>query len=109
MAVHTEFGPGFLEAVYQEAMEIELLNRSIPCRREVPLKIHYCGHILATSYRADFLCYESIVVEIKAISQLTSTHEAQLLNYLKATSHEVGLLLNFGAPSLEYRRMIRSS
>jgi GxxExxY protein len=108
MAVHRELGCGFLEAVYQEAFALELAARSVPCRREVDLPVYYKGHQLNTAYRADFLCYNSIIVELKALARLSGTEEAQVINYLKASRHEVGVLLNFGAPSSEYKRLIFS-
>jgi GxxExxY protein len=106
MEVHRELGSGFLEAVYQEALEIELQQQSIPYEREKPLFIYYKGNKLIRTYSADFLCYGSIVVELKALSQLTGDHESQLINYLKATKLRVGVLINFGNKSLEYKRMI---
>jgi len=109
MEVHRELGHGFLEAVYQEALAIELMERGIPFHREVELPIRYKGQLLKTKYRADFLCHDSIVVETKAIAQLTSADQGQLINELKATGMEVGLLINFGAPSLEYRRLVFTS
>ena len=108
MEVHRQLGCGFLEAVYQEALALELAARGVPQRREVDLPVFYKGHQLKTAYRTDFLCYESIVVELKALANLSGTEEAQILNYLKASGHEVGLLRNFGAPSLEYKRFIWS-
>lgn len=106
MAVHRELGSGFLEAVYQEALAIEFVKEAIPCMREVGLPIQYRGQILSTVYKADFLCFDTVIVELKAIDGLTSRDEAQLLNYLKASGKEKGLLLNFGARSLEYKRMV---
>ena len=107
MAVHRELGTGFLEAVYQEALELEFRHVGIPFLREVELPVRYRGELLATGYRADFLCYETIIVELKAIERMNSREESQLLNYLKASGREKGLLLNFGSSSLEYKRMVR--
>ena len=104
MEVHREFGSGFLEAVYQEALALELLARGIPQRSEVELPVSYKGQRLDVSYRADFICYDSIVVELRALARLTGVEESQLINYLKATGLETGLLVNFGAKSLEYGR-----
>jgi GxxExxY protein len=108
MEVHRQLGPGFLEAVYQEALAIELADRGIPFRREQELPVDYKGRRLSCKYRADFLCYEDVVVELKAIQALTNNEDAQVLNYLKATRLERGLLLNFGRPSLEFKRFISS-
>lgn len=108
MEVHRELGCGFLEAVYQEALAVELTARGIPFEKEVELPIIYKSKRLATSYRGDFVCFKSVIVEIKAISALAGVEEAQILNYLKATGHEVGLLLNFGTESLQYRRFVFS-
>lgn len=106
MEVHRELGPGFLEAVYQEAMAIELTERGIPYQRELDLPVFFKGHRLSCSYRSDFLCYESVIVELKALQRLSGWEEAQIFNYLKATHLERGLLLNFGRPSLEFKRFI---
>ncbi len=108
MEVHRQLGCGFLEAVYQEALEIELLVRNIPFRSQVELPVTYKGRMLKASYKSDVIAYEAVIVELKALSHMTNTEEAQVLNYLKATGHEVGLLINFGRLSLEYKRMVRS-
>jgi GxxExxY protein len=104
MEAHRELGSGFLEAVYQKALALEFLARGIPHRSEVELPVSYKGQRLDVSYRADFICYDTIVVELKALARLSGVEESQLINYLKATSHETGLLINFGAKSLEYKR-----
>ncbi len=97
MDVYNELGAGFLEQVYQEAFEIELSLRNIPFEAQKELPIYYKEHRLKKSYFADFVDYDKIVVEIKALDRLTSKEESQLLHYLKATGFEVGLLINFGA------------
>ncbi len=106
MEAHRQLGPGFLEAVYQEAMTLELTDRGIKFQREVELPVHYKGRRLACRYRADFVCYESVIVELKALQALTGVEEAQWLHYPKATRLERGLLLNFGRPSLEFKRFV---
>jgi len=108
MEVHKQLGCGFLEAVYQEALAIEFSKRDIPFRREVRLPIHYKGQLLSTAYCVDFICFDSVIVELKAVAQMTGTEESQVINYLKATGYEVGLLLNFGARSLQHRRLVLS-
>jgi len=108
MTVHRALGHGFLEPVYQEALEHEFVACGIPYEREVPLPIHYRGKILQTSYRADFLCYGSVLVELKALQKLSGTEEAQAINYLKASAITKALLINFGSPSIEYKRLILS-
>jgi GxxExxY protein len=102
--VHRQLGCGFLEAVYQEAMALELAERGIPFEREKELPVRYKGRKLEVSYRADFVCFGCVVVELKALSGLTGVEEAQIINYLKATGLETGVLLNFGTKSLESRR-----
>ncbi|GAB4117652.1 MAG: hypothetical protein Tsb0027_10430 [Wenzhouxiangellaceae bacterium] len=105
-SVHRELGTGFLEAVYQEAMAIELSQSNIPFQREVSLAIEFKNQLLATSYKADLICFETVIVELKAIRQIGTLEQAQLLNYLKASGLKTGLILNFGAPSLQIKRMI---
>jgi GxxExxY protein len=106
MEVHNQLGCGFLEAVYQEALELELTARGIPFQPQVELPLRYKGRVLKTFYRADFICFETVVVELKALTQLGPIEEAQVINYLKATGFATGLLLNFGRPSLQYKRYI---
>ncbi len=109
MEVYNELGPGFLEAVYQEAMEMELAARGIPFESQKELHIYYKGRQLRKTYTADFLVVGKIIVEIKALDRLTSHEEAQLLNYLKATKLQVGVLINFGAArKLEWTRRVRT-
>ena len=107
MKVHKELGSGFLEAVYQEALGIEFEKQEIPYLSEPRLKISYSGQELKKYYKADFICYEKIIIEVKATKQLTGIDESQVINYLKATSIKLGLLFNFGTESLEYKRLIR--
>ena len=107
MEVHKELGCGFLEAVYQkEALGKEFIYQRIPFQAQPVIRIAYKGRALDKTYQPDFICYEEIIVEIKAISALSGLEEAQLINYLKATGLHIGLLLNFGSTSLEYRRLV---
>lgn len=106
MAVHQELGHGFLEPVYQEALAVELQLRGIPHEREVSLPIRFRATTLEKRYRADFLCYDGILVEIKALPRLTSSDEAQVINYLKASGLGIALLFNFGTLNLQYRRLV---
>ena len=108
MEVHRELGQGFLDAVYQEALALELSSREIPFAREATIPVYYKGQALAVAYRADFICYGDVLVELKAIKTLTDVERAQLLHYLKATGFEVGLLINFGAKSLAHERFANS-
>jgi GxxExxY protein len=108
MEVHRELGSGFLEAVYHEALAIEMTIRNIQFVHEVELPVIYKGQQLTTSYRADFICFDNIILEIKALGELSTLQEAQILNYLKATGLGVGLLINFGAESLQYKRFVNT-
>jgi GxxExxY protein len=108
MEVHRELGRGFLELVYQTALALEFQDRGIPFKAEVALPVRYKGRLLTCGYRADFVCYEDFLVELKAIARLTTADDAQLLNELKATGYQRGLLLNFGSRSLEVKRLVRS-
>jgi len=107
LEVYNVLKPGFLEAVYQEALELELSERGIPYISQPELTLRYKDHILNKHYFGDFLAYEKILVEIKAIDQLTSREQAQLLNQIKAANLKLGLLINFGYPhKLEWERMV---
>jgi GxxExxY protein len=107
--VYKEKGCGFLEPVYQECMEIELGMQAIPFVAKRSLLLKYKGRPLNHTYEPDLLCFEKVVVELKAVSALTDEHRAQLLNYLNATGLEVGLLVNFGHfPGLEYERIVNT-
>ena len=108
MEVHRQLGHGFLEVVYQEALAVEFVERGIGFEREAELPVLYKGRSLACCYRADFLCFGCVVVELKALSELTPREHSQVINYLKATRLSRGLLLNFGAPRLDYKRIIFS-
>ena len=109
MEVHRELGPGFLEAVYHDALGLEFATRGVLFVSQRQLPVFYKGQELACTYRVDFVCYERVIVELKALKALTSVEESQILNYLKATRLERGLLLNFGTPSLEYKRFVFSN
>ena len=106
LQVHRLLGPGFLEAVYKEALSIELAERGIPFSGEAEIPVVYKGRTLKTCYRSDFVCHNSIIVELKAISKLGDIEMAQVLNYLRATGFQKALLFNFGAGSLEKRRLV---
>ena len=106
-AVYNEMGCGFLEAVYQECLEIELGRQEIPFESQKVLYLSYKGTELNRSYQADFVCFGCVIVEIKAVSSLTAEHRAQILNYLHATDIDVGLLVNFGHfPKVEHERFL---
>lgn len=105
MAVHSELGCGYLEAVYKAALRIEFRRRSIEFWPEVPLPIDYKGERLPMNYRVDFVCGQ-VLVEAKAVSALAPAHESQVINYLRASGLKRGLLLNFGTASLQHRRIV---
>ena len=108
MKVHSELGPGFLEAVYQECLEIEFALQSIPFQPQSELQLSYKGKFLKHRYVPDFICFGKIILEIKAVTKLADEHRAQIHNYLKATGYRVGLLVNFGHfPKIEHERIIR--
>ena len=106
MKVHRALGAGFLEAVYEEAVEREFQNLKIPFERQVKLSLYYDNELMKKQYRADFICYNEIIVEIKAVALIPTAFYAQLQNYLKCTNMELGMLINFGTSSLTYKRMI---
>jgi GxxExxY protein len=107
LSVYNEIGSGFLEAVYQEAIEKEFCLQNIPYKREVSFPIYYKGELLSKNYIADFVCYDKMIVELKAVSSLSPEHKAQVINYLKASKLELGLLVNFGESKLKYERLVR--
>jgi GxxExxY protein len=107
--VYRAMGTGFLEAVYQECLGIEFGKRGIPFVAQAPLHLRYEGQLLRHTYQADFVCFDQIVVELKAVRAIAPEHRAQLINYLRATGLQVGLLVNFGQPSgIEIERLARS-
>ena len=106
MEVHRVLGCGFLEPVYQKALAVEFSKRRILYLRETSFPVFYKDVELNVPYRPDFVCFEDVVVELKALARISGIEESQVINYLKVTGHEIGLLLNFGARSLEYRRFV---
>ena len=107
ISVHKELGCGYLEAVYQEAIEIEFTLQGIPFEREKEMEILYKGRSISKKYRPDFICYNKIIVELKAVEELLPEFKAQTLNYMKMSNSKLGLLANFGRPSLEVQRLVR--
>jgi GxxExxY protein len=106
MEVYKALGNGFLEAVYQECVEIEFDRRGIPFKCQMPLQLTYQGRTLKQTYKPDFICYDKIIIELKAVSKLGNEYSAQVMNYLKATDHRLGILYNFGHyPLLEIVRV----
>jgi GxxExxY protein len=108
MEVHKELGCGFLEPVYQEALELELSDRKIPFRAQTEIPVFYKGRKLRATYRADVLCYDSVILELKALGKIGEVEIAQILNYLKAGRQQRGLLINFGTRSLQHQRFVWS-
>ncbi len=105
--VYNQMGCGFLEAVYQECLEMEFNFQQIPFKSQETLKLEYKGNSLRQRYAPDFICYDAIILEIKAVKVLVDEHRAQLHNYLKATGFKLGLLANFGHyPKLQYERIV---
>ena len=106
MKVHRTLGAGFLEAVYEEALEKEFILQNIPFKRQLKLELYYENEKLKKQYRADFVCYDAIILELKAVSHIPDVFYAQLKNYLKCTKMELGILINFGMSSLFYKRIV---
>ncbi len=106
MDVHNELGKGFSEAVYSATLEIELKSNGVPYKKKVKFKIDYKGQILSSHYFADYVVENKIILELKAIEKLTSSHVKQTSNYLAASKLKLGLLINFGEDSLSYKRVV---
>ena len=106
MEVHRTLGKGFLESVYQESLGLEFNKRQVPFSKEQNLELFYKGEKLSKYFIADFICFGKIILELKSVSFLTNEHEAQVFNYLKATKLNLALLINFGANSLQYKRIV---
>ena len=104
MAVHRELGSGFSEKVYQDALEIEFQERGIPYEREIPIHALYHGHELKSEFIPDFICFGSVIVELKAVQELDDIHRSQTINYMKIADMDLSLLINFKAKSLQYER-----
>lgn len=108
MEVHRELKGGFLEAVYQDALAVELASRNIPFEREKLLQVRYKGGLLPGFYKADFVCFGSVLIECKAIAEIGKVEMAQVLNYLKITGLDRAVIVNFAPPTLEYKRLVLS-
>ena len=106
MDVHKKLGSGFLESVYSEALELEFKKLTIPYEREKKLPVYYEDKLLNKYFRADFICFNSIIIELKATKFLTEADQRQTVNNVKATKFKLGLLINFGTPSLTYKRIV---
>ncbi len=106
--VYKEKGHGFVESVYQECLEIELVLRGVPFQAQTPIALSHKGKALTQTYKPDLVCYGKIIVELKAAKELADEHRAQVHNYLKAAGMKLGLLVNFGHhPRLQYERIVR--
>ena len=105
MEVYNTLGCGFTEKVYQDALEKEFLRQSIPFVRESPIQVVYKEEALSTMFVPDFVCYDKIIVELKAVEELSGLHESQAINYAHVANMKVALLINFGAETLEYKRL----
>ena len=108
MEVHNQIGQGFQESVYHESLVFEMQDRGIPVETEKQLNFFYKNHPLEKKYFADLVCYGEIIIELKAVSELTPQHQTQLINYLHIAKKKVGVLINFGKSRLEYKRIICS-
>lgn len=106
MEVHRNLGPGLLEVIYKDALEVEFKENDIPFEREKEYSIEYKGKILPHKFYADFVINENIILEVKAIKEFSTEHIAQILNYIKLSNSEVGLLVNFQTKSLQYKRYV---
>lgn len=104
MEVYNNLGPGFLESVYQEALSKEFVSKEIPFLQQWGIDVYYKGEKPEKKFFADYLCYGEIIIELKVMEALAPEHEAQVINYLKATGRPLGLLVNFGGKSLHYKR-----
>jgi len=104
MSVHRYFGCGFTEKVYQDAFEIELKNSGIPYQREVQLHASYRGIQMSSTFIPDFICYDNIIIELKAAKELDDMHRSQAINYAKVADYPLAILINFGEPSLKFER-----
>lgn len=109
MNVHRELGSGFLESVYHEALEKEFYDNEVPFRTKDKLELYYKGEPMNKFFIADFVCYDKIILEIKASNFIHQSNEAQVINYLKSTNNALGLLVNFGETSLKWKRFINTN
>ena len=108
MKVHRNLGPGFLESVYQETLQREFQAQDIPFKTQVKLRVYYEGQPLEKFFKADFVCYDKIILEIKAMNFLPQSSWLQLRNYLVTTKMQLGMLINFGEASLQYKRIVNT-